>query len=480
MITIPSAVSSPGKVLLAGGYLVLDKAYSGLVFALDARIHVHSASLNDHPEGTISVVSPQFRNAHWSYQVSKNVDGTGVIVAQVEHEGSSENMFVETTIRYCLNYLSVAQPDIPFFVPSIKLTILADNDYYSQPESSTPLPKFNKLGVPIFEAHKTGLGTSAALVTSLTACLLTTYSSNGVPLDLTDLKTQKLVHNLAQAAHCAAQGKIGSGFDIAAAIFGSCIYHRFSPSILEPLQSKEEAEHDPNHFAPKLTEIVHSEWDYTVSKTRIPPGLRLVMGDVDCGSHTPGMVRHVLEWRKEKNQVANALWDSIEELNVGLMNLLADLQLSADEEPEEYITALHTLAATTGTFTSVQGAGNPVLQLYRQLKNKIYLIRKSMREMGEAANVPIEPPSQTKLLDYLSLNCAGVLGGVVPGAGGYDAVALLVADSKSVIEGIKEKLDGWKFEGEEGTANRKVEVMGTREEKEGLKSEDIKQYQLYC
>ena len=87
MIVVPSAVSSPGKVLLAGGYLVLDKAYSGLVFALSSRVHVHSARLHDHPEGTISVVSPQFKDAHWSYQVSKNIDGAGVIVAQVEHEG---------------------------------------------------------------------------------------------------------------------------------------------------------------------------------------------------------------------------------------------------------------------------------------------------------------------------------------------------------------------------------------------------------
>ena len=34
------AVSAPGKVFLAGGYLVLDRAYTGLIFGLDARIHV--------------------------------------------------------------------------------------------------------------------------------------------------------------------------------------------------------------------------------------------------------------------------------------------------------------------------------------------------------------------------------------------------------------------------------------------------------
>lgn len=35
-----TAVSAPGKVLLTGGYLVLDRDYTGTVFALDARIHV--------------------------------------------------------------------------------------------------------------------------------------------------------------------------------------------------------------------------------------------------------------------------------------------------------------------------------------------------------------------------------------------------------------------------------------------------------
>ena len=35
-----TAVSAPGKVLFTGGYLVLDRNYTGTVFALDARIHV--------------------------------------------------------------------------------------------------------------------------------------------------------------------------------------------------------------------------------------------------------------------------------------------------------------------------------------------------------------------------------------------------------------------------------------------------------
>ena len=46
-----------------------------------------------------------------------------------------------------------------------------------------------------------------------------------------DEKDLRLVHNLAQFCHCCAQGKIGSGFDVAAAVYGSMEYVRFSPEV---------------------------------------------------------------------------------------------------------------------------------------------------------------------------------------------------------------------------------------------------------
>jgi phosphomevalonate kinase len=44
-----------------------------------------------------------------------------------------------------------------------------------------------------------------------------------------------LVHNTAQLAHCAAQGKVGSGFDVSSAVWGSHLYRRFDPLALQPL-----------------------------------------------------------------------------------------------------------------------------------------------------------------------------------------------------------------------------------------------------
>ncbi len=75
------AVSAPGKVLLAGGYLVLDRQHTGLVFGLSARIHVivQARPPGNHWSG-IRVRSPQFKNAEWNYYCETPGDVEGFIV----------------------------------------------------------------------------------------------------------------------------------------------------------------------------------------------------------------------------------------------------------------------------------------------------------------------------------------------------------------------------------------------------------------
>ena len=64
-------VSAPGKVFLAGGYLVLDRAYTALVFGLDARIHVRIQKASSTVE-QIVVNSPQFKHSKWIYEYSQS------------------------------------------------------------------------------------------------------------------------------------------------------------------------------------------------------------------------------------------------------------------------------------------------------------------------------------------------------------------------------------------------------------------------
>ncbi|ETI21186.1 phosphomevalonate kinase [Cladophialophora carrionii CBS 160.54] len=483
----PIAVSAPGKVLFAGGFLVLDRQHTGLVFGLNARIHAiarqrPSASsaepargdlnANEHT-GLVEVESPQFRDARWLYRVgfggflAGGNDAAAVQVEQVrdrEEAGftASGNKFVETTLRYVLTY--VARGVVPggnegiWARGPVKVTILADHDYYSQPansgalslvqgQSSSGTGEWRDFNVRLSEAHKTGLGSSAALVTSLVSALLAWYLQKREFGDETPL-SQRTVHNLAQAAHCAAQGKVGSGFDVAAAVYGSCLYRRFTPTILENVGEPTSA-----GFGERLhlcVDDLHrdSKWDVEVASqaVRIPQSLLLVMCDVDCGSETPGMVKKVLQWRKERTDEATLLWNALQQ---GQEELCRELrQLAAVEAVDSDFTALRDIILT---------------------------IRSLVREMSVKSGVPIEPPVITELLDFCS-SIPGVVGGVAPGAGGYDAVALLLRNDPGVLETLRARLEGWKSQDDTGAEIGNVKLLGVKQENDGVRIEDGDRY----
>ena len=83
------------------------------------------------------------------------------------------------------------------------------------------------------EVVKTGMGSSAALATSLVGALLVWFGVVRLGAGSKNIaEDRRVLHNLAQLAHAVAQGKIGSGFDVAAAVYGTQIYKRFSPEVL--------------------------------------------------------------------------------------------------------------------------------------------------------------------------------------------------------------------------------------------------------
>ncbi|KAI5197771.1 ERG8, Phosphomevalonate kinase [Aureobasidium subglaciale] len=442
------AVSAPGKVLLAGGYLVLDRKYNGLVFGLDARIHVSVkpfASSSGVTFSEITVKSPQFQDAVWEYGYRLAEKDGGVKVTQLRVDADfklNRNPFVETALAYALSYISsVGSSNIS---PS-SITILADNDYYSTSSASLTGARFHDFGVPLAKANKTGLGSSAALVTSFTAAVLSYYLPKET-FDLTTESGKRKLHNLAQAAHCAAQGKVGSGFDVASAVYGSCLYRRFSPTILSA-----HGEPGTPEFGKQLVDIVDEsgasdKWDTEIVKdqVKVPRGIRLVMCDVSCGSQTPGMVKQVLAWRKDSGAAGEKVWEGLQKVNEGLSQELVKLAESGSKD-------------------------------YSELKQRILAIRQGIREMSEQSGVPIEPPAQTELLNACS-KVEGVVGGVVPGAGGYDAVALLIEDREEVVQKLQQLLSTWQIEGETDGGMGKVSMLRVKQEMEGVRVEQSGDY----
>lgn len=197
-------------------------------------------------------------------------------------------------------------------------------------------------------------------------------------------------------------------------------------------------------FAERLRRIVEDtdpihKWDATIAKgaVSIPEGLMLAMCDVDCGSQTVGMVKKVLQWRGEDPDGAKALWDQLQAEN----ELLAEVLL----------------------------AGTVV-----ELRNVIGKIRTRLQELSVRCGVPIEPAEQTALLDALTDGVEGVWGGVVPGAGGYDAVVLLANDDEETRDRIRGLVATWSKE--RGSRVRLLDVRGAME---GVKIEDRVDYGVW-
>lgn len=358
------------------------------------------------------------------------------------------NKFVATTLQYVLTYLQSRCLNIHGHV---RVTILADDGYYSSSSSASTRAKldgFSDFGVGLNDAHKTGLGSSAALVSALTAALIAFHTR-----ETSQTPSSRVVHNLAQAAHCAAQGKIGSGFDIAAAVYGPCVYRRFSPSILEAVGEPTSAE-----FAERLRVCIDDlslehKWDVEISSNavQIPPTLLLLMCDVDCGSETPSLVRRILGWRKEKPVEADMLWNAIQqgsdELCRSLKSMSHQSALSSDQQEE--------------------------------LANIIATIRSFVRDMSRQADVPVEPPVITDLLDYCTA-LPGVIGGVAPGAGGYDAVALLVKNDVDTVRHLRDRLSHWRAkEDDSGVTVGQVQLLSVKQAYHGIELEDTQRYQKW-
>jgi phosphomevalonate kinase len=409
MTTTPSTtttVSAPGKVLLAGGYLVLESPNVGLVIATDKRFFC-TIERNQREEDAdadkkstkILVRSPQF-HSEWTYEAS--VDEERQVYLTPDVSNNTENGFIEKTLRVTLAYLWSATANMP---SSIVITIRADNDFYSvlnhleerdwpkTPHSVESLPKFlpcplDADGKPV--VRKTGLGSSAALVTSLVGALL--QSAN--------LYSLERAHNLSQLCHCHAQGKVGSGFDVSAAVYGSHVYTRFDKSILEELLQDLSLANETisGSTLPLLKQVVDSKWQGGVLQgLDLPEGLHLLLADVCGGSESPSMAKKVLAWKTDRNAEKETYWEKLQDLNLEIVKLVQSLTPIDCVHDSEVI---------------------------RNLKETFRKTRNALKQMGDAAHVPIEPPSQTELCNATE-QIEGVVTTLVPGAGGYDALACL-------------------------------------------------------
>ncbi|AQZ17926.1 ERG8 (YMR220W) [Zygosaccharomyces parabailii] len=398
------AYSAPGKALMAGGYLVLDPKYRAYVIALSARMHavVRTIELKESDEFEINVSSSQFNGDYWCYMLCAE---TEYLPLEKNHK---KNLFIEMVLVNVFKYFQ------PQRGGKIEIEIFSDHGYHSQSNSVTKRNAFKQFcyhGKSITEVPKTGLGSSAGLVVVLTTALISVFRNE---MDLQNVNNLQLIHNLAQVAHCQAQGKVGSGFDVAAATFGSIVYRRFPPQLITSLP-----EHtDPTYVTKIQTLVDDTNWNISNARVSLPDGLKLVMGDVNSGSETTKLVSKVKCWYDSDPVRGLKVYQFINRKNEEIMTALTELNGLSRKDPDKYKVMLRALDQNEES--KIQQSPE-----FSKIREAVQEVRLKFRQITQESGADIEPPVQTKLLEACS-RLKGVLTGVIPGAGGYDAIALIV------------------------------------------------------
>ena len=404
----------------------MDRPNPGITFALSARFHcVAKAPISQNvTEGAkhgyevyVRVVSHQF-DREWNLVFAVGSDGSAL------EASPCDNTFVATAVHYAL--LEALQLNVLHKIATTEsspliLSLYADNAFYSQVEylrktgkvvsleTLQEVPKFNKI---VGTLAKTGLGSSACLVTSVVAATLGVFGTHSADR----------VHTIAQIAHCEAQGKIGSGFDVASAVYGSCQYVRFSPSAISSVIDGASS----RKLCASLTDLplVNSE----VSPFRLPSGITLSLADINKGSSTPGMVASVFKWKAAREEAGDSsLWADLSEANANVAECIRGLVKLEEENAEEY----HEVKALLDVLPAKEWKGDSeVARQFIKVRDAFAVARVLLKRMGVEAGVEIEPDQQTTLLEA-TLQGDGVLAAGCPGAGGYDAIFALTLSEAS-------------------------------------------------
>eukprot|EP01060_Flectonema_neradi_P000017 TRINITY_DN10014_c0_g1_i1.p1 TRINITY_DN10014_c0_g1~~TRINITY_DN10014_c0_g1_i1.p1 ORF type:complete len:435 (+),score=75.35 TRINITY_DN10014_c0_g1_i1:115-1419(+) len=387
-------VSAAGKVLICGGYLIVEKGNPGVSIAVDCKFNCRGRAkevpntTNVTTDITVLVKSLQFGSTQ---EIKLKKDGDQW---EFSNEQSISN-FIAAAVKYGITEAAgMTVPDV------IELELFADNSFYSQANylksqgqevtynNLVNVPASNKI---VGDLGKTGLGSSAGLTASIVGCLFEVLGKSA-------LENKSDVHACAQRAHCAAQSKIGSGFDVATAVYGSCVYSRFSPSCINEK---------------------NSEWDHEISPILLPGHFRLLLADINKGSSTPGMVSTVMKWKKSGDNETRPEWESLKAANKDIVSILSTVSGGLRE-----VDGLSELPSNQWESLGESAA------IYIKLRDALAKARVLLRKMGELSGAAIEPQQQTELIDATLKSVPGVLAAGCPGAGGFDAIfAICVSDT---------------------------------------------------
>lgn len=325
-------VSAPGKLFLSGEWAILEQGNPGIVAAVNKRV---------------------FAEVNPAEKLLVTIDDFGIRDLECDWDGSSLKPHGE-----------VDEGQIKFLKASIETAIrfLKEQGTDFRPFAIRTWGEETHVEVG-GQQKKVGFGSSAASVVAIVQAVLDVHGFQA---------TKEQVYKLSALTHYVAQGKVGSGFDVAASTYGGVfVYQRFDPTwLIEQMEAKR-----------GLKEIVAAEWPgFSVEPLEIPESFQLLVGWTSESASTSAMVKQLNAWAADHQTDYKKAFD-------GIASLVREL-IPAWKE----------------------GNKDRVLELVQ--KNHVLL-----SELGKQSGVGIETPELKKLSDLA--HAAGGAG-KLSGAGGGD------------------------------------------------------------
>ncbi len=360
--------SAPGKILLLGGYSILERPNIGYVTTVNSRVHVRIRHLEGHQ---VKVSAPQF-----------GVSGSGTVdpkTGELSFDLPPGMEVFKTAVEIPIKYLVCLGADVPGF----------------------HLEAYNDASFSSGKTSKSGLGSSAGVTVAGIAAALA-VSKHGSEASTVD---KELVHKLAQISHSIATRKVGSGFDIAAATYGSMVYTRYSPNLIESLPQ--------DYTCDDIVKLTKTKWDYKIDKLALPEMFGMVYaGFRNESASTVSFVSKVKQFKEENPEGYEDMIKQINGANISALKALKDIN---NEETREQ------------------------LDMFRE---HFETGRRLTKELGNLADIGIEPDECSEIIEGSKQNGAFVA--KLPGSGGKDSLVALTTDEGSrrglvrYLESVKE------------------------------------------
>ncbi|MFX0124939.1 MAG: phosphomevalonate kinase [Candidatus Hodarchaeota archaeon] len=246
-------ISAPGKLMLSGEWSVLERDVPCIVLAVQQRVYVTIRLAEE-----TKIVLKNF-----------NIDTKAKIEeGRIIFEKDDERLlFTKFAVEIALKYL--VETDIQ--IKNFELTSYAEIISIRNTKTNQEM--------------KVGFGSSAAAVVAIIGAVLKIHEV----ISFTE-EDKEVIFKLGVIAHYFGQGKLGSGFDVAASTFGGVlVYKRFDPEWLQQeLDTK------------SLLEVIYQTWPILEHwNLKLPDNLELMIGFTGTSASTRKLMKQMKIFKQD-------------------------------------------------------------------------------------------------------------------------------------------------------------------------------------